>query len=246
MAESPGIKPPDLTPPQTPEQTAMLHYFRNSFRLTQGSAKGQQSVNDWAMSYGLIPAVDIPPQIPDYLLVRPPRMHLKSSEERIVDDRQMAYEDLKFVMEFGPRSTPEVARGVILSEILKKELRYQLIGRYGRGFNDNMFESYLRRSLVLGENFSSHELDKLLKELRKDLKKLKREPATKITDTMLSSSNMKELEDLFRSNEAQDQQEADDRMDASGPRTVLSYVEALWERNHPGERFFPEPPTTTQ
>ncbi len=243
MAETPIVKAPDITPPQTPEQTAMLHYFRGAFRLSQGSARAQNSIDDWAMGNGLIPVVNMPHQIPEYLLIRPPRLHLKSPENRINDDRNDAWEALRFVTENGPRNTPEKAKKIILQEILLKELVYQRLTRHGRDFNDDMFESHLRRNLILGEDYANSPIiNQLLKELRIELEKLRAEPIEPITDEMIQSPDMKEIDELLRSGEGAKREEGGERIRKFGTRRNLAFVEKLWEDHHPGQKFFPDTP----
>lgn len=242
MDEIPSpLKPPEPKAQLTPDQIALRQYFRGSFRITQGSYRGQSFVHEWTKASGLMPQAEIPRKIPDYLRdLTPPGIHMKVTGDLIQNDRDMSWNELFRISQTEQTTPPSEATKKILKEVLKRELRYQLLGRYGRNFNDDIFESQLRRTVILGERTDSPILDRLCLDLKAELERLNKEASGPITPEMLNSPDLKALEDFLRSNKPDDYDKAEITMQQMGPRKVLAYVKALYERNHRGEKFFPD------
>lgn len=245
MAEAPFTTTPQAPkepkPVLTPDQIAFRQYFRGSFRISQGSYKGQSFIHEWTMSSGLMPPVEIPRKIPEYLKdLTPPGVHLRVSDTLIQNDRDMSWSDLYRISHAEPTIPSSDSVKSIVSEVLKRELRYQLIGRFGRNFNDDIFESHLRKVAVLKEKTDSPILDRLCIELGVELDRLRNLPTATVSPEALNSPWLKELEDLLRSNDPDQYDQAEKILNDMGNRKLLAYVEALYNRNHSGERFFPE------
>jgi hypothetical protein len=241
MDETPSsVPPPEPKAQLTPAQIAFRQYFRGSFRITQGSYRGQSFVHEWTMGSGLMPQVEIPRKIPDYLKeLTPPGVHVKISGDIIQRDRDTSWADLYRISQTTENIPPSESAKSVVKEVLKKELKYQLIGRYGRNFNDDIFDSYLRRTVVLGEKTDSPILDKLCLDLKAELDRLRSTGGDQISPELLNAPWLMQLENLLRSTNPEDYDRAEEIMETMGPKKVLAYVEALYQRNHRGEKFFP-------
>ncbi len=234
------IRPPVQTEPKTalsPEQIAFRQFFRGSFRFTQGSSIGQSFTNEWAVASGLMPDVDLPRIVPAYIrAISPPGIHLKNLESpknEITD----AYNDIRRLKRDGTQFSQEDSLDKILESMLQMEFKYQLRGRRGRSMNDDMFDSYMRRYLVLGEATDSPILDKLAVELRRKLDELRKKPREEV-DAEQRSKKVEEITRLLHLEGWEGNALA--LMREIGPRELLALVEEQWEVNHRGQRFYPE------
>ncbi len=230
--------------PLSPAQIAFRQYFRESFRFTQGSFTNQKVVTSWVVASGLMPDVELPRRMPSYLkTVAPPGAHLQRSSEERKDDLDFAYREVVRITKDGAKATPEYLAGNILGGMLQMELKYQLRGRYGRRPNDDMFDSYMRRYLILGEATGSPILDKLALELRRKLDELRKKPR-EVIDPTEKSKKIAEITRLLRGNFVQEQ-DAISLMRQLGQRELLALIEEYWELNHSGKKFYPEEALST-
>lgn len=228
--------------PLSPAQIAFRQYFRESFRFTQGSSVGQSFVNEWVIAAGLMPDVDLPRIVPTYIrTVHPPGIHLKNlqdPEDEITD----AYNDIRRLKRDQDLASSEKSLDKVLDKMLEMELKYQIRGRRGRSMNDDMFDSYMRRYLVLGEATGSPILDKLAVELRRKLDELRERPREEI-DPEVKSEKVTEITRLLRLEGWEEN--ALSIMRELGQRELLALVEEYWELNHSGKKFYPEEALST-
>ena len=189
----------------------------------------------------MLPDVEIPRKIPKYMLtLLPPGQHAERAAERIHQDRAFVWNTL-YESKAKPKGVAaEKFTPLILDEILGREFRYQLKGRPKRGPENDAYESYLRKFVVLGETTGSSITDQLCLDLKPILEALRREPFPVVTDDMISPETLSPLPQLVEGSGDIIEGMIAKRLNAMGNQRILSLVEALWERNHPGQKFFPE------
>lgn len=237
---SPSGNSPELRSPLRPEEIQLRSYFRGSFRYAQGSLMAQSFITQWAYSSGRIQTMEIPEVMPEYIEgLMPPGNHIISSKSKTNIDIEAAWRDLYISSRATEFVSPQEALENVLNEILKRELKYQLVGRKGRSQTQDKYDSYLRRFVVLGEKADSPILDDLSQELEEAVAKLTEEPTPQVTPETLESREIKVLEARFKKGGLVNSDKADSTMTMMGSRKMLSLVVALWEKNHPGQQFFP-------
>ncbi len=252
MAESPILSGPIHHSPQeprkmlAPDQIAMRQFVRGTFRISQGALGIQLPAIEWASFNGRIPIQEIPAEMPDYLQdLFPPGQHKKLDQEQANAGILTAWEKIH-ELTYGISPTPESEiLPVLTHEILKMELKYQLLDRPARNNPADNHESQVRKYILQGEKTESPIIDDLCIELKREFEKLREEPAPEITAEMISPESFRVLTQYYigMSGYQPISRYVEEELRAMGDRKVLAYVEALWEQNHPGQRFFPEQTT---
>ncbi len=231
---------PDNRPTLTPQESAMRKFFRGTFRSSQGHIGLQEDITNWAIVRSKVPIMDIPRHAPFYILdLLPPTQHKESNDERIKVERANAWARLHLGIQNRDRIDEEALLPNILSETLKRELKFQIMGRPQRTTED-IFESYLRKNTILGEPASSPEMTDLATELKGPLEELRAEPFEKLIPEEIKSAT-DFLSKLYPSTNPINEDIIGTFLASWRDRKVLAFVEFLWERNHPGQSFFPEP-----
>ena len=254
MAEAPGIPGSsistpaikDSAPPITPAEIAVRQFVRGSFLVSEGSLAIQKVIFDYAVAKDLLPDIEIPRHIPKYMLsLFPPGQHLERPADVIKDDRAFVWGELHKSKSEPKGIEAEKLVPVVLSEVLGREFKYQIVKRPKRAPDSDQHESYLRKFAVIGESTGSQITDQLCAELTQALDRLRAEPFSSVTKEMISNEALSPLPQLFQGSGELIEDMISRRLNAMGDRRILAYVEALWERNHPGESFFPQAPATT-
>lgn len=250
MAEAPGIPGSSISlpatkdsAPLTPAEIAVRQFVRGSFLVSEGSIAIQRVIFDYAVVKDLLPEAEIPKEIPSYMLsLFPPGQHLSRSAEVIEEDRAFVWGELHKSKSEPKRVDAEKLVPVILSEVLGREFKYQIVKRPKRSPESDQHESYLRKFAVVGDSTGSQITDQLYSELAQALDHLRAESFPPVTDEMISNEALSPLPQMFQGSGGLIEGMISKRLNAMGDRRILAYIEALWERNHPGEKFFPNPP----
>lgn len=253
MAEAPGAPGSNISlpakkdsSPLSPDEIAVRQFVRSSFIVSEGSLGIQNTIFDYAVAKGLLSEIDIPRKIPNYMLTLfPPGQHVIRPPEIIKDDRAFAWSALHKSKSEPKGVEAEKLVPVILSEVLGREFKYQIVKRPKRAPDTDQHESYLRKFVLMGESTGSQITDQLCLDLKPLLAKLRDEPFPAVTDDMISNDALSPLPQMLQGSGDLIEGMISKRLNAMGDRRILAYIEALWEKNHPGEKFFPPSPTTT-
>ena len=229
VGESTDINPNEKTK-LTPEQAELKKWYILAFYLSQGSEDQQSDLTHWSYLDGYFKDKDVPTELPDFLKeVAPPNAHDaigKGSERlRILERNWWGPIDTKRLKSLARHEdgSPIDFPKEILTGMIKSDLAYQYKERPGRIASDFLPDdrqdrhgSLVRRHLLMDNKVGNKTFDHLFAKMAPIVRQLEHLEETKPAGT------------------------APDDLDSLSMEEAMQHLIFQWERNHPGERFFPQ------
>lgn len=202
-----------------PEDRLLRTLFRDSFRFSQAGEPLQYNIAQWLHLNGHLDGIKIPQSIPNFLLdITIPKRHVqfKDSEEEALIEMGKTLTNMWGEFHratLTPQDTPvSEIEDTIVVELLSREKYFQESGRSGREAAADVEPD--SPNDMYGSQFRKYVLHQA-------------PTGTPIYDAFFANVRERVLPAQFEGR-------------VMGYREQVEELAALWERNHPGERFIAE------